>query len=284
MIMKKFFLLSLLLFGFLRCKQADQNGTNTPDSASVGSRPDTCQLFSTQEVPNINRLTDWLAEERLFLRTNKEGKWQIEVYTLYSCELKAIYSFPENNPAESPYYLANLNYNHNSRLVGIRADRSFYVLDLRTGKLSDAIQPQFPTDWPAEPESGRIQHLEVWEDYLVGATTDWGCFVFTLDSLGFEQIPPIATYQAASGQYHALFLIANNSGYYQAILPSLSETDGSFSVQPIFSKPLALDASPPIHAASSPYVRLKQSDGELIGIDLRNGQLLPTIEKKQVDE
>ncbi len=279
--MKKIYFLLTLFLVFFACKETKKTDTTAPSATE--SRQDSCELFSTAEVPPINRLTDRLAGERLFLRTDKKGRWLVEIYALSSCDLKAVYELPENTAPDATYFLANLNYNHNSRLVGIRSDRSFYVLDLGAGQLSEAIQPQFPADWPAEPESGRIQHLEVWEDYLVGATTDWGCFLFTLDSLGFVQIPPRASYQEKSGQYCSLFLIANDHGQYQAIIPSLSATDGSFSVRPIFPRPVALDTSKVIYAAGSPYVRLQQTDGNLIGIDLRTASLLPTIEKKAVE-
>lgn len=275
-----YYAIFLLLATVFACKDKTAVAEETA-TEFLSSPPDTCYLQSAEGVPKINRYLDFTAQERVILRSDEQYNWQLEVYHLYTCELKAVYAIPQNEPANAPYYLANLNYNNARRQLAIRGSRSFYLLDLAAGQLSEAITPSFPDALLSDASSGMIQHLEVWEDYLVGAVSDGACFVYQLTPAAVKILHAAATYAAAKDERpKALFLIPNDTGYYQAILPVLDANTGTFEVRPVFQHPLPLDTTVHTQAVGSPYLRLKQQDGKTIGIDMRNGTLLPSIAQK----
>lgn len=269
------YLLLVILFGGASCSE-----TPSPVAAEQVNpppKPDTCRI----EVQTLtgNRYTDFIAAEKVILRAPIANEWQLEVYDLYTCLTKAVYNLPANDAPDYPYFLADLNYNNSGRKVGIRGHRHIFVADLDRETLSNPIQPQYPANRLAEPESGSIQHLEVWEDYLIGTTTDWGAFVFKLDSLSPK--PIVAAAELVDGeQFHSLFLIGTRDGKYQAIIPNYNLDEGIFSVNPLFEQPTDLIPTETVYAAGSPYARVKEPSGAYIGIDLRTGELLPVIEEK----
>lgn len=275
-----FFTILPFLFLAFSCKEKTSSAKEAIEEL-LSSRPDTCHLESAADVPSINRYIDFTAEERIFLRADEQDNWRVEVYYLYSCEPKATYALPQNEPVQAPYFLANLHYNNARRQLAIRGTRSFYLLDLTDGELSAAITPSFPETLLSDASSDMIQHLEVWEHYLVGALTNGACFVYELQPNGAEAVAAMANYtDPNSSLSQALFLIPNDTGYFQAILPTLDENKGTFEVRPIFDRPLALDTSSRIHAEGSPYLRLKQTNGKAVGIDLRSATLLPNIQQE----
>lgn len=273
------FFFSLLCLVFA-CKDKKQLPPSSGGTGLATSRADTCHLESMADVPNINRHIDFIAQERVFLRPDEEDNWLVEVYHLYTCQRKAMYAIPPNEPAEAPYYLANLNYNNAHRQLAIRGTRSFYLLDLSAGQLSEAITPSFPEELLSDASSGMIRHLEVWENYLVGALSDGACFVYELSDKGTKIVEAAAVYTSKGAVPQALFLIPNDTGHYQAILPTLNGSESGFEVRPVFDHPLLLDTTALIYAAGSPYLRIKERGGNTIGIDMRNATLLPQIEQK----
>jgi len=276
---KSLFFLCAFLSSLLVSSCGDSQ--SSPTEASTVSPPrDTCQI-SVTNLPG-NRYTDFIAEEQVVLRAPEGARWQLEVYNLFTCETKAVYPLPPNNSVDYPYYLADLNYNNNTRIVGIRGHREFFVVDLAAQKLGDPIRPVYPKGRLADVESGSIQHLEVWEDYLVGTTQDWGPFVFRLDGTSPQAVLPVAEMKDASDQYRSLFLIEDNGKKYQAILPSLNLDTGKFQVNPLFGHPIELDPKETVYAKGSPYTRVREPNGTYIGIDLRTGELLPVIEEKDI--
>lgn len=277
---KKAFLIVLpfLIVG-LGCRD-DAPATESEANTSDLSTRDTCQLAGIENILEGNRYTDFLAEEKVVLRDPGENNWRLEVYDLFTCEMKAAYQLPRTEPTDFPFFLADLTYNNAQRQVGIRGYREFFIVDLQEQRISEAIAPAFPEGRLTDVESGQIQHLEVWENYLVGSTVDWGSFVFRLDADKLMAVLPSADYRVGE-EYRSLFLIETNSGQYQAIIPQYDYSAGLFRVDPIFSQPIALDPSETVYASGSPYARLLNADGTYTGIDLRTGKLLPVIEERE---
>lgn len=238
---------------------------------------DTCLVAA--ETMEGNRYVDFTAKEQVLLRATDVADWQLEVYSLEDCSMKAAYQLPENFSPDYPYFLADINYNTSQRMVGVRGYKKIFVVDLDNQRLSKPISPAFPKDRLADAESGAIQHLEVWEDYLVGVCQDWGAFVFSMNKGNVKALKPVADYITEEGDHRSLFLIRNANGAYQAIMPALSAENGEFSVNTLFPAPLLLDPDATVHAPGSPYVRFKDQAGKLIGVNLQNRELLPVIEE-----
>ncbi|PHI18418.1 hypothetical protein CEQ90_18115 [Lewinellaceae bacterium SD302] len=280
--MKLLFGICTALLLFLSCGGADSpqlaETKLAEPVADTASTPDTC-LVDAKTLAG-NRYVDYTTGEQVLLRPTDAADWQLEVYNLFDCGLKAVYQLPENFSPDYPYFLADINYNTSQRMVGIRGYKELYVVDLDRQERSGKITPVYATERLQDVESGAILHLEVWEDYLVGTTQDWGAFVFSLDSNDLKPVLPVADLAMENGGgYHSLFLIENEQGEFQAILPSMNPEDGDFAINPLFSTPVALSSEETVYAAGSPYVRLKKKDGELVGVNLYTGVLLPVIEE-----
>lgn len=274
------FLLVILSCGTEPGPNETVSTTNADSTAdTTAAPPDTCRLaYPTQPG---NRYADLTRGEQILLRATDPGRWQLEVYETGECTLTAVYTLPPNESPDFPYYLADINYSTFRRQIGIRGYRKIFVADLDRQELSDGITPQFPGDpLVADPQSGQILRLEVWEDYLVGYAQDYGPFAYRLGGGGPRSLAPAATYAPETGgPPQALFLIENPAGTFQAILPQLDFNSGDFTINPIFPAPRALDPTATIHENGSPYARLRTESGELIGINLGSGELLPVIEK-----
>lgn len=255
------------------------SGTDVVDPVPPATvQRDTC-LVAVETMAG-NRYIDFTAGEQVLLRSTTGANWNLEVYDLFDCSLKAVYQLPKNFSEDYPYFLADINYNTSQRMVGIRGYKDIYVVDLDQQSLSKKITPAYAENRIADAESGTILHLEVWEDYLVGTTADWGAFVFSLDSTGVKPLTPVADLATESGDdYRSLFLIENGQGYYQAILPIMNLESGDFAVNPLFSNPIELEEDQTVYAEGSPYVRLKKMDGTLVGVNLYTGELLPVIKE-----
>lgn len=270
----------LLLLLLAACKDAP-SPTEVLDDL-MNPKPDTCQL-NLGTILNGNRYTDFTAAEKVILRNPARNNWRLEVYDLFDCSMKAVYELPPNESADYPYFLADLNYNNSNRKIGIRGNRSVFLVDLEKQQMSEAIQPQFlMNNRLADAESGSIHHLEVWENYLIGQTVDWGTFVFRLDSITPNSVLPVAELKEDE-QYKSLFLIETGKGTYQAILPRFNSDSGLFFVNPLFSEPKAIIPDSTVYAGG-PYARVKEQTGKFVGINLRKGELLPVINEKKLKE
>lgn len=280
--MDKGILVSLVFLFFLFSCGGDtaEIESEDPSSATTESASeirDTC-LVSAETMAG-NRYLDYIAGEQVLLRATDAADWQLEVYDLFDCRMKATYQLPENFSPDYPYFLADINYNNSQKMVGIRGYKRLFVADLDRGVMLPPIVPQFKDERLMDTESGVILHLEVWEDYLVGISADWGAFVFVLDSASVRPVMPVADLPLEQGGYQSLFLIQNGNGKFQAILPGINDESGEFGVNPLFAKPIELLAKETVYAKGSQYVRLKKPNGELIGVNLYTRELLPVIEE-----
>ena len=270
----------ICLIWLVSCKDAPSPSAVIEDL--ISQKPDTCQLSITGVLAG-NRYTDFTAGEKVVLHDPGENDWRLDVYDLFDCSMKAAYQLPPNESADYPYFLADLNYNNSNRKIGIRGNSSIFLIDLESQKMSEEITPQFTANNRlTDTESGAIHHLEVWENYLVGQTVDWGSFVFRLDSLLPRSIAPVAELKDGD-EYRSLFLIETGNGNYQAILPSYDHNTGLFSVNPLFIQPKVLHPASTVYAGG-PYARVKEANGNFVGIDLRTGELLPVIKEKEVKD
>lgn len=205
--------------------------------------------------------------------------WVLDVYDKPDCTLQNRAELPTPETPDYPYFLADLLYNSALGNVGIRGPKNFFIYHLADQKLSPPIFPTYLNERLPDESSGQIEHLEVWEDYLVGCTADWGAFVFRMDSIA---VLPVAEIEKEE-RYLSLFLIEiGQTNRYQAIIPVYDYEQGGLDVNPLFEEPLPLDTSKTIFAAGSSYARLQQVDGELLTIDLARAELVKAIKEVQI--
>lgn len=196
----------------------------------------------------------------------------LEVFNTYTCDLEVKLTLPVNISPDFPYFLADINYNNNSKIVAIKAAKTVYCFDLTTKKMLPPLTPAFKTRRAAaDASSGTIIRLELWENFLVGYAQDKGAFVYDLgESKMPKPVLPFAEFQLGETNFNSLFLLPSENNKYQAILPSFDWEEEIFSINPIFKVPLAIQTTVQKSALDNPYIVLREKEqNKALLVDMR---------------
>lgn len=206
----------------------------------------------------------------------------LEILDGRTCEVKFTTTLAENTSPDFPYYIAPIQYNNISNLIGIQGYYEVYVCDLQAGYKLSKLKPRYFTEREIDdPQSGMIQRLEVWEDYLVGYAQDTGPFAFDLsDRSNPKAVLPLAEWQNdETATYHSLFLLPTQGGV-QAIVPQYDMKADALLLYPLFDTPQAVSTNIQRSARNNDLIVLRTTDGAQtpLAINLRTRQLmtLPT--------
>ncbi|MCB0606118.1 MAG: hypothetical protein H6562_02185 [Lewinellaceae bacterium] len=203
----------------------------------------------------------------------------LEVYNTSNCQIADRKVLEVNESPDFPYYLAQINYNNSSTLVGIRGASNIYCYDVGNLRLSNPIQPGFLRErYSEDAQSGHILRLEVWEDFLVGFAQDKGVFAVSVEKTAMQASPvlPIAEFQTGEGQYSSLFAFSFPEGKSQLAIPSYDIDADEFSVNPLFDQPLAVNTTLGSNVRNNRYLVLPlQGQSGAVAIDMQ--------EKKRIE-
>ncbi|MFQ5448749.1 MAG: hypothetical protein ACE5FF_17635, partial [Saprospiraceae bacterium] len=217
----------------------------------------------------------------------------LEVYDGTNCQKIFRKILPVNISPDFPYYLSQITYNKVSRIVAIQGFNQIYLYHLGERKLMGPFAPEFMNERYAEDaQSGMIDRLEVWENYLIGHANGMGAFVFDLSSPAHpEPVLPLAEYEVEPGMlYNSLFLLhsANENDGSQAIIPSYDAEKEEFKVNPLFDKPRKIEQSLNPSFRNNRYLVLKEytrpNDSRPVAIDMGKRilvELPPSIAAKK---
>ena len=276
------------------------NGTDTTLAGTSGTTTDT----STPPAPSkpdcqiagkvLDGNTFWASRENLIVviaadkETEDPGLGEshriLELYDGSNCEQVFKQVLPINLSADYPYYLSQITYNNDSKLIAIRGFDKFYVFDLGEKKLTGPLLPKFLNQrFVEDASSGSISRMEVWEHYLIGYAASIGPFVYDLRNPSKpEPVLPTAEYEIEKGLiYNSLFLLKSldkNDGY-QALLPSYDADSQTFNINPIFEKPLDIETNIPKTFRNNRYLVLK----ELLGGTSRRPVAIDMGKMKKVE-
>ncbi|MBR9923256.1 MAG: hypothetical protein GYB31_20690 [Bacteroidetes bacterium] len=260
----------------------DPNATSEtiPELDSLLAPPTTipCQLDSLAEDGKLYRSPT--LDQVAFIRksTNESGdvvQRMLEIYESEDCQLVNRVPLPPNNSPDFPYFLADINYNQSSHLVGIRGFDQIFCYDLKNEELLPPLSPTFKNErFRVDAQSGMIQHLEIWEHYLIGYAEDQGAFTFDLNNEGQpEAVLPLAEYKKSESDYAQLFLVpAVPAGYYQLLFPILPEGNG-LVVNPLLKSPRPLQAKITQSASNNRYIIVREENGNALVVDMQKGEL-----------
>lgn len=214
----------------------------------------------------------------------------LEIYNTHTCKVELKLTLPVNISPDFPYFLADINYNNESEIVAIKAAKTVYCLDLATRKMLPLLTPKFKTKREiADPSSGTIIRLELWENFLVGYAQDQGTFVFDLSSSGgAKPVLPFAEFQLGDTRFNSLFLLPSGPNKYQAIFPFYDWEEENFAINPIFKSPISLETSVQKSALDNQYLVLRHKDQKnAILVDMKakkNRPLPPEMLNKNTKE
>ncbi len=187
---------------------------------------------------------------------------------------------PVNRSPDFPYYLPAIHYNNVSHLAAIQGYDKIYVLDLENLQLSSALTPKYLKDRLSEDaQSGRINHLEVWENYLVGHSEDKGAFVFDLSEFSnIVPVLPIAEREGDDGMgFNALFLLSSKdgSGKQQALMPTYNAETEIFDLMPLFKEPVLFEhAQSPVSNGAFIVLRPRDALVKSVGVNLSKAKVM----------
>ncbi len=246
-------------------------------------KPD-CQIAGTVLEGNLF----WARSENLVVAIVADKETQdpdlgeshriLELFDGNTCDRVFKKALPVNISPDYAYYLSDITYNNLSKVIAVRGFDKIYVLDLAEKKLSEPLEPVFLNERFAEDaQSGLIQRLEIWENYLVGYAADKGAFVFDMaNPMDAKAVLPAAEYGISEGTgYHSMFFLKSigEESVYQAIQPKFDPNTGEFSINPLFEKPLNIQTNINPSFRNNRYLVLKERLGgqksRPIGIDMK---------------
>lgn len=286
-------ILQLILIGFalsLAACESDysssQNAATTDDSTAVGTdtavamRPPAQPQCDTTD-PLLEGNEKWMASEQLLIRILAtqatrdaqlgDSHRHLEVRNA-NCELLFSTKLEVDQSPDFPYTIARINYNKVNGWLAIQGFSQFYLLHLPDLRLEGPLKPAYLNERYAEDaQSGRINKLEVWEDYLIGQAEDLGTFVFSLREEDPKPVLPLAEYSADGGfEYHSLFMLQSGqeAEKYQLLLPTYNATTSSLEINPLLQSPTRIDGNLNPAFRNNRYLVIKafDEDGQRIPI------------------
>ncbi|MDX1667341.1 MAG: hypothetical protein R3350_08930 [Saprospiraceae bacterium] len=217
-----------------------------------------------------NRLIVILADSTTYDENYGPSHRILEVYDADACSLIRREVLPVNVSPDFPYYLAEITYNNTSKIVAIRGFQSIYIYDVENDRLLPRLEPSYEKErYAVDAQSGMIQRLEVWENYLVGHAQAYGAFAFDLtDPRSPKPVEPFAEYELGEGDYRSLFLISDLRGQHQAIVPTYDPEADVFELNPVFQAPREVDMSQIDKTGNARFVALRLKRGQTVVYDL----------------
>ena len=267
--------LFVLLVGVLMIGGCEE----TPAPSNSGEEPlsQRPQCTFTGEILDENQI--WIADANTLVSIVADASTQdkelgashrvFQVRDATTCAIRRQLTLPVNQSSDYAYYLAEINYNNESRLVGIRGFDRIFLYDLREDRLLPPLQPRFSEGRLEEDaQSGMIHRLEVWENFLIGYAEDRGAFAFMIEGNQARPIPAYAEYQREDKTFGSLFVLPSGNRQ-QIIMPVYEEEE--FLINPLFDEPVRLQMSEFTNPLQNRYVVLR-SAGERdrpVLVDLR---------------
>jgi hypothetical protein len=276
----------LFLFGCGGDISTTNDTGTTPDTTSTTEDNTAPDNFSNRDCPingNIlegNKLV--LADRNLIAyivadSTTKDDELGdshriLYIYNSENCEQVEKITLPVNTSPDYAYYLAKINYNNSSNLLGIRGFDKIYCYDLEAKKLLPALTPAYKSErYGEDAQSGMILRIEVWEDNLIGYARDEGTFAFDLqDKDAPKNVLPFAEYEVNETEFASLFLFPSNDGGTQCLLPKFDVAKDEFSINPLLTKPAELETNIPESARNNRHlvIRMKDENKTPLAFDL----------------
>ncbi len=200
----------------------------------------------------------------------------LAIFDSESCDQLNRVTLPVNVSPDYPYYLAKINYNNSSNLLGIRGFDKIFCYDLEDQKLLPALTPAYKLErYGEDAQSGMIQRVEVWEQFLIGYARDEGVFAFDLrDPSAPKNVLPFAEYEIDESNFGSLFLFPSSDGGTQCLMPKYDVETEEFSINPMLQQPGDIDTNIPAAARNNRFLVLKMKDENKtpLAFDLQNYQ------------
>ena len=183
-------------------------------------------------------------------------------------------TLPVNMSPDFPYYLNTNTYEPLNKVICSQGFDAVICYDAVAKKLLPQMKPKYLTDRSAEDaQSGMPTGMEIWNQFLIGNTLDFGSYVFDLSNKKKPKaILPNAEYQNPEDEsYTSMFLLeARKSGFYQAFIPSLNEDQDGTEVKKMFKNPIEISTTVTKSVRNNRFIVLKKKDGKSsVAVDMQ---------------
>lgn len=277
-----YFLVALVLSLFTACTETSpssgsSNSEETTTTTEAEETPAAPELAAPDcavegEVLDGNRVwlqtPDVLAVIKANAATAEEGYGPshriLQILDGRSCETKFQTELPENVSPDYPYYIAEVQYNTLSSIIGIQGFYKALICDISQNYKVSELEPEYFSEREYDdPQTGMVQRLEVWEDYLLGYAQDCGAFAFDLsDRANPKAVIPFAEWRNPdAGDYHSLFLLPTEGGV-QGIIPAYDAEQEAFMLYPLFDQPVQVSDQVQRSARNNKFLVLRQTNAE----------------------
>ncbi len=203
---------------------------------------------------------------------------KLEILEAEDCSLQREHWLPSDADDPTSYRLADLEYNSAYHFLGIAGDGQLFCYRLDSLKLIGPFKPEFSHPTVMEDaQSGQIQRLELWEEFLLGYMEDYGPFAYDLRPFPEPSpILPFREWRTEDGQYHSLFLFpGREEGFYQPLVPIYDQQANTINLEVFFPEPVFIDPDEqPEPTDDSPIVKLIHSEGEVLEINMASGMAI----------
>ena len=295
-------LITLAIFG---CESAPSSttATTTTEGKSIDSTsPITTPTTPTCEPPGklLEGNQIWFPLSKTFIAiiadstTHSEEFGEVHRVLLLldsNCNITFRTVLPEQQSPDYGYFLAPINYNNSSQLVGIKGFDAIYVFDLDQKKLYPRLTPSFLSErLGADAQSGQIIRLEVWEHFLIGYAQDYGTFVFDLqDKSHPKAVLPIAEYEKTESNFSSLFALPSKDKMTQLIMPAFDFDKDEFEINPMLKEPINLNVNVAKNVRNNKLIILRENgDSETpLAINLAKRKIIAlpeAIQQKKTSE
>lgn len=171
---------------------------------------------------------------------------------------------PVNRSPDFPWYLNTNTYESLNKVLCTQGTEYVYCYDVATKKLLPQMKPKFYNKRIAiDAQSGQPAGLAIWDRYLVGLSIDQGASVFNL--INKEEptaiLPSAEFYSENNGSYHSLFLLKNENGQTQALIPRLNDDQDGMIANLLFKIPLDLNTTINASVKDNRFIILLNANG-----------------------
>ena len=279
-------LLCLMLLSMAGCNSAPTTNTSSqpapgegtphnvaPDAKDNPATPDTHQCLLNGTILEDNNF--WIKSAQTLVgivadSTTKDSDFG-DSHRIFiamntnDCSTILRETLPVNSSPDFPWYLNTNTYEQNNQILCMQGMEFVYCYDVVENKLLDRMTPAFRNKRIAEDaQSGTPAGLDIWNHYLLAYALDQGAYAFDLrDKENIKVVLPNAEfYSNNDGSYHSLFLLEDENGMVQAMMPSLNEDQDGMVSNKMFKKPQPLNTMISASVRDNRFIVLSSKDGQ----------------------
>ncbi len=292
--MKNYLIPMLSLLALLGCDQGATSGSAETQSTGISTNDEITTVIAEPDnspcVPDAKILEgnkEWLRSSNLIISILADSTTYDEelgdshrVLSLFdtrSCKEISRELLPVNISPDYAYQLADISFHRSYQMIAIKGMEEIYCYDVAERQLSQPFRPRYLTEkFREDAQSGTIQWLEVWEDYMLGYASDFGPFAFKIsEERRIEPLLPLVEYGTVEG-YTGLFICGVGKGLSQVLLPIYDRDERELELRTVFDQPRAVNLTKSKVNLADGYFLLgeDQSSGAPLIVDLQKARLL----------